>query len=72
ELGRLEDLNYDWENAIQNKATISPSDVVLSNITPHTTNNDQAKDIVITGFDDRTGTLDIQYNIYSKRADLTD
>ncbi|TNK85625.1 lipoprotein 17-related variable surface protein, partial [Mycoplasmopsis pullorum] len=72
ELQRLQALNYDWANTISNKANISPSDVILSNITPFSTNDDQAKDITITGFDDRNGTLDIQYNIYSKRADLTD
>ncbi|VEU58342.1 lipoprotein 17-related variable surface protein [Mycoplasmopsis gallinacea] len=72
ELQRLDELTYSWENAIQNKSTISPSDVDLSNITPVSTNDDQAKDVVITSFDDRTGTLNVQYNIYSKRTDLTD
>ncbi|VEU58636.1 lipoprotein 17-related variable surface protein [Mycoplasmopsis gallinacea] len=72
ELQRLQTLNYDWANTIANKANISPSDVILNNITPYATDNDQAKDITITGFDDRNGTLDIQYNIYSKRTDLTD
>ncbi|QIW62594.1 lipoprotein 17-related variable surface protein [Mycoplasmopsis gallinacea] len=72
ELQRLDELTYSWENAIQNKSTISPSDVILSNITPVSTNDDQAKDVVITSFDDRTGTLNVQYNIYSKRTDLTD
>ncbi|WP_153019338.1 lipoprotein 17-related variable surface protein, partial [Mycoplasmopsis gallinarum] len=70
ELQRLDELTYNWENAIQNKSTISPSDVILSNITPVSTNDDQAKDVTITSFDDRTGTLNVQYNIYSKRADL--
>ncbi|VEU71279.1 lipoprotein 17-related variable surface protein [Mycoplasmopsis glycophila] len=72
ELQRLNELTYSWEDAIQNKTTISPSDVILSHITPVSTNDDQAKDVVITSFDDRTGTLNVQYNIYSKRADLTD
>ncbi|WP_027333096.1 lipoprotein 17-related variable surface protein [Mycoplasmopsis gallinarum] len=72
ELQRLQALNYDWANTIANKANISPSDVILNNITPYATDNDQAKEITITGSDDRNGTLDIQYNIYSKRTDLTD
>ncbi|WP_153019314.1 lipoprotein 17-related variable surface protein, partial [Mycoplasmopsis gallinarum] len=69
---RLNTLNYNWDNAIANKDQINPADVKINNITPISDTNDQAQEVRIIGYNERTGEVNIKYNIYSKRTDLTD
>ncbi|QIW62533.1 lipoprotein 17-related variable surface protein [Mycoplasmopsis gallinacea] len=70
ELQRLQTLNYDWQDQITNKNSVSPSDLQQANINAINNELDQATNIQITSRNDKTGVISGTYSIYSKRPNL--